>query len=170
MARKSIEIDYVRLQQLIDVNQVTWESGLMQFLDHVADLYNLEAVEKVNGPILYTKIKPGFIKVNVEKKHRGIEKGTKLTADHRRKLMDGKRLRKGLTPFPKWYADQLRERWKGDDVMVKYISILEKKPTFKVLMKFNCLGCMGGSGDGGKTAVKACTTKICPFFPNRGWK
>ena len=174
MAKVAVQVDLKLLQSLINTEEKNKEwTGEIRFFEEIAKQYNIckgAEYEEITASIIYIRRKAGLITANVKAGRRGKELGP-LTEEHKEKLKAGKRNRQSRAPSLE-VQKAFKERHKGDTKLLSVYADFCKKPTFKKMMRLNCAVCMGGfkHNDNTINAIRHCTSPLCIFWPNRGYK
>ncbi len=167
MGRRSLEVDYKKLQVLIDEHEPTWTIGQSTFIVHVADLYNAsvgEGEDKISSATIVNRWQDGHIKINVQKGRKIGQIGVKIPNEHKKLPPGTKRTRVTLN---KEGANELLNR-KGisgwGKVLIKRVI---DNPTLRNRVNMKCGECVGFWD---RKDIKFCTINSCPLWDVRPYK
>lgn len=168
MSKKGIDVNFMRLQDIINKHEATWADGQTTFLAHVADLYNTnlpQNEDKISAATITNRWRDGHVKINVKKGQRGRQPGEKLSTAQKVAMQSARGA--GKKPFNKEGITELENR-KGVPTWAKNLIRKAKlNPTRKNRMNLKCAECVGMWE---QKDIKFCTIQSCPNWDLRPYQ
>ena len=173
--RTQIHINLQLLQQSInDVEKLQEWTNHITFFTRVAEVYNENIsndLKPINAGLVRLRWLHNLVSTNVKPGKKGRQKGVTITTEHIDALKSGRKKHR-INVHSETVQKEFRARYKDDPTLISMYNDYCKKPSVKKMIKINCIVCMGGfkHNDNTREAVRKCSSPLCMYWPNRGYK
>ena len=170
MPRPTIVIDVRGAQSILDKIKADQFPNELSLCTYVAVEYNRTVgTPNINHQLIKLRINSGVLKLPfpMPKGKRGRQPGTVLSAEHKQKLLDGRKTKKKVvTNRSNEWADNMKDHFGGKSTLLN--GILNGRA--KACVKGMCINCVGGYANRTSDdppiaqAIRDCNGVSCPLY------